>query len=215
MAKKDKGKAKKKKVMKDKPKSIPRTKKSAKKKFHNVKVGLISSDVHVYGANPEDFDGRVAKVDLTRILKGRNFELKLRIRNEKDELFGEPMSLQIIGSYIRRMMRKGVDYVEDSFEVETRDKKIRVKPFLITRNKVSRAVRRELRDQAKKWINAYFKTRDAVEIFEEILSNKLQKSLSLKLKKVYPLSLCEIRWLEIVGDKDKEEKKEDVDEKKN
>ena len=37
-------------------------------------------------------------------------------------------------------------------------------------------------------------------MFEEILRNKIQKELSLKLKKIYPLSLCEIRVLKVEKD---------------
>jgi ribosomal protein S3AE len=43
-------------------------------------------------------------------------------------------------------------------------------------------------------------------IFDDILKGKIQKELSLKLKKIYPLSLCEIRVLEV--------EKEKLDEKK-
>jgi hypothetical protein len=38
------------------------------------------------------------------------------------------------------------------------------------------------------------------------MKNQLQKFLSLKLKKIYPLSLCEIRFFAI---KDKEESKKE------
>jgi ribosomal protein S3AE len=63
--------------------------------------------------------------------------------------------------------------------------------------KVSRAIRRTLRNSAKNWIIDYLKTKTASEVFEEILSNQFQKPLSLKLKKTYPLAICEIRVFEI------------------
>ena len=44
---------------------------------------------------------------------------------------------------------------------------------------------------------AYVKNNNVEDIFQEILRNSLQKSLSLKLKKIYPLSLCEIRILKV------------------
>ena len=66
-----------------------------------------------------------------------------------------PEELDLAGSYIRRAMRKGSDYVEDSFIVDCKDAKIQVKPFLITRNKVSRAIRKELRNNAKKYLESY------------------------------------------------------------
>ena len=39
---------------------------------------------------------------------------------------------------------------------------------------------------------------DYEEIFSDLLSGKFQKTLSLKLKKIYPLSLCEIKDIYIV-----------------
>ena len=38
--------------------------------------------------------------------------------------------------------------------------------------------------------------------YEDLLKNTLQKTLSLKLKKIYPLSLCEIRFFKVI-EKDK------------
>jgi ribosomal protein S3AE len=36
------------------------------------------------------------------------------------------------------------------------------------------------------------------ELFNEIITNKIQKELSLKVKKIYPPSLCEIRMLRVI-----------------
>jgi ribosomal protein S3AE len=212
MAKKDKGKAKQKKVMKDKPKA--KSKKVGKKSFYEVSANLVSSKIKVYGSTLEEFEGKTVKLDLTKSLRGRSFEIIFKLNVEKGELIGEPICLRMISSYVRKMVRKGTDYVEDSFIIGCRDKMVRIKPFLITRNKVSRAVRGELRRLAKDWLSKRIKTRNAEEIFEEIMSNKIQKELSLKLKKIYPLALCEIRVLEIVGDKDDEKEGENVSEKK-
>jgi ribosomal protein S3AE len=41
----------------------------------------------------------------------------------------------------------------------------------------------------------------SLELFSDIMVGKIQKELSLKLKKIYPLALCEIRILEIVNKK--------------
>ena len=101
-------------------------------------------------------------------------------------------------SYIRRAMRTSTDYAEDSFEVECRDCVARIKPLLITRRRVSRTVLKTLRENAKKFLIGHIKTREVQEVFSEIISNKLQKQLSLKLKKIYPLALCEIRMFEIL-----------------
>ena len=94
-----------------------------------------------------------------------------------------------------------MDYVEDSFSVKCEDAVLRIKPFLITRKKVSRAVRKALREKTKEELTEYMKTQNVKTIFDEILKNKIQKSLSLKLKKIYPLSLCEIRFFAIESQK--------------
>jgi len=190
---------------KQKPKT--RVKKGARKAFYEVRAPLTSSKIMLYGYSPEDLDGQTVKLDLTRSLKGRGFELKLRVVAKDKELTGNPESLELTGSYIRRSMRKGVDYVEDSFSTDCKDYTVRIKPFLITRRRVSRAVLKALRDLAKKNIEAYVKVRDANEIFSDIMSNKFQKALSIKLKKIYPLALCEIRVFRLEKPLGKEVKK--------
>ena len=95
------------------------------------------------------------------------------------------------------MIRKRISYVEDSFEAPTQESMVTVKPFFITRKKVSRVVRKTIRNKAKNWIEDYISQKEDKELFNEILSNRMQKPLSLHLKKTYPLSLCEIRVLEI------------------
>ncbi len=179
-----------------------KVKKGAKKAFFEVKAPLTATKIQLYASSLEELEGKVVKLDLTRSLKGKNFEMRLKVVKKADGSFeGEPISVELIGSYIRRMMRVGIDYVEDSFVVECKDGKARVKPFFITRNKVSRAVRKQLRNSARSFVEGHVKTREAKEVFTDIVTNKLQKELFIKLKKIYPLALCEIRIFELVFEK--------------
>ncbi len=175
------------------------TQKTQKKKFFEVRVPLTASKVFLYGSTIEQFNNNVIKIDLTKNLKGKSLELRAKISLENNELVGEPISLELIPSYIRRMMRKGSDYVEDSFILTCKDATLRVKPFMLTRKKVSRAVRNELRNTARKTLESFMTIRNANEIMSEIMTNKIQKELFIKLKKIYPLSLCEIRIVEIIS----------------
>lgn len=177
---------------------VEKKRKLMKKEFFEVRAPITSTKIYLYGSSAQELDGRMVRLDLTRSLRGKNMELKMKIKSTESGLQAEPESLELIGSFIRRMIRKGTDYVEDSFVAETKDHKVLVKPFMITRNKVSRAVRKELRNQARKHIESYLKAREAIEVFTDIMANKIQKELSIKLKKVYPLALCEIRIFEIV-----------------
>jgi len=202
MGKKNKGKAKKPKVMKHKAK----TKKTAKKSFFEVSAPITSTKIHLYAGSPEDLDGKAITLDLTKNLRGKSLELKLKIKNKDGKLTAEPESLNLAVSYIRRVMRKGTDYCEDSFEAETKDHVTSVKPLLATRKRVSRAVLKALRTNAKKAIEAHFKTRETKELFSEIMTNKFQKTLSQKLKKIYPLAMCEIRIFKILKPLEKKKK---------
>lgn len=181
--------------------AIQKKKKEIKKSFFAVKAPITSTKVMLYSSSPESLVGKIITLDLSRNLKGKNMEMKMEVNLVDGELVAEPVSIELVGSYIRRMMRKGADYVEDSFLTGCKGGGAIVKVFLITRNKVSRAVRRELRNTARKHIQSHFTTRTAKELFSELISNKIQKELSLKLKKIYPLALCEIRVFESVKEK--------------
>jgi ribosomal protein S3AE len=178
-------------------KNAPKVKKGAKKAFFEIKAPVTATKIQLYASSLEELEGKVVKIDLTRSLKGKNFELRLKVGKGADGLEAEPVGLELVGSYIRRMMRTGIDYVEDSFVSEVKDGKMRVKPFMIARNKVSRAVRKELRNSARKFLEGYLKARTAKEAFSEVMTNRIQKELFVKLKKVYPLALCEIRIIEL------------------
>ncbi len=173
-------------------------KKNVKKKFFEVEAPMTSTKIQLLATEPEELNGKCVRLDLTRNLRGKSFELKLKIKADGENLSAVPRDLVLAGSYIRRMMRRGTDYVEDSFVADCRDFSVRVKPFLITRKRVSRAVRNALRETAKKFIISQIKVKEANEMVTLIMTNKFQKMLSLKLKKIYPLALCEIRQFEIL-----------------
>ena len=174
-----------------------KTKKGVKKRFFEISAPLTATKIHLYAADESELNNKTIRLDLTKSLRGKSLELKFRIKHENNELTAIPESIELAGSYVRRAMRSSTDYVEDSFEVECRDATARIKPLLITRKRVSRAVLKALRDETKKQIEAHVKTRTAQEIFSDIIANKLQKLLAVKLKKIYPLALCEIRVFQI------------------
>lgn len=177
----------------------------AKKTFFEVKAPLTSAPLTLYAASAQELHGRVVRLDLTRILRGKSTELRLRVHAEGNELHAEPEALELAGSYLRRVVRKGSDYVEDSFEAECKDATIVIKPFLVTRKKVPRTLRHALRRAARDFLLGHITVRNAKELFSELLANKIQRELAQKLKKLYPLTVCEIRVFAVKGKK--EEKK--------
>ena len=168
-----------------------------KQKFFDVEIPSINKTTQVRAFEIEELKNKYIQYDLTRILRGKGMEIQLKIKIEGDKAIAEPTKTKLLPYYMKKIVRKGTNYVEDSFSTSVQNAQIRIKPFLITRRKVSKAVRRSLRNKCKEELIEYVKEKSTNEIFNDILSNKLQKTLSLKLKKIYPLSACEIRVLKI------------------
>ncbi len=182
-----------------------------RKKFFDVEIPLTNSNVEVFSYELKNLEEKTIKLDLTRQLRGKSLEVLFKIKIENDKAVAKPIRLTLLPFFIRRMMRKGISYVEDSFSAECKDAYLRIKPFLITRKKVSRAVRKALREQCGAWLQDYVKNKQHKEIFLDIIGNRIQKSLSLNLKKIYPLALCEIRILKLEKLKEQEKLKVKVE----
>ncbi|MEK6847986.1 MAG: hypothetical protein AABX50_02600 [Nanoarchaeota archaeon] len=164
-----------------------------KQKFFDVEIPILNKETQLYAYDIEELNGKTITYDLTRILRGKSVLLTLNVKVADGKANAYPKEFVVLPYFIRRMIRKGVNYVEDSFSANTKDSEVIVKPFLITRKKVSREVMKALREKAREEIINYLKNKTSEAIFEELIQNKMQKPLSLKLKKIYPLSLCEIR----------------------
>jgi len=172
-----------------------------KKKFFNVEIPLIKKTTQLQAYELKELDKRFIKYDLTRLLKGKATILTLKTKLNGEEILTSPKEMRLLPYYLRRMVRRGTNYVEDSFSTESKDSQIRIKPFLVTRRKVSRAVRKALRNKAREELIAWAKESTTEKIFDDTLKGKIQRELSIKLKKIYPLSLCEIRILDVEKEK--------------
>lgn len=167
-----------------------------KKRMFNVILPLIKKQTQLIGYEVEDLNNRSISYDLTRMLKGKGALIRFHLTVKDDIGIATADQFELMSYHTHRMVKKGTDYIEDSFITRCKDGKIKIKPLLVTRRKVSRAVKKALRDKAREELTIWATSKDSQELFEDILRNKIQKELSLKLKKVYPLSLCDIRMLE-------------------
>lgn len=173
-----------------------------KKRFYTVQMPLIRKETQLQALESKDLEGKFIKYDLTRMMRGKAMTLTLKVKiNENDEAITSPKELRLLPFYTKRLVRRGTNYVEDSFVTESKDAEVRIKPFLVTRRKVSRAVRKALRNATKEELSNWAKKITSEQMFEDVLKNKIQKELSLKLKKIYPLSTCEIRVIKVEKDK--------------
>jgi len=141
--------------------------------------------------------GRKINADLSNIARGKLGELVGKILEIKDDrVIAEPLGIRLYESYIRRFVRRGATKIDDSFVCVTADKrKLRIKPVMITRKKVKGSVHAALIREARDFIEKSFAEEKMNDLFLETLRGDMQRKLSKKLKKTYPLSFCEIREL--------------------
>ncbi|MBI2043007.1 hypothetical protein HYT25_01315 [Candidatus Pacearchaeota archaeon] len=172
-----------------------------KKRFFDVEIPIIKKETQLQAFEIPELEGRLITYDLTRFLKGKSAIFQLMIKTKGDEIIAIPRQIKVLPYFLKRMIRKGTNYVEDSFSTECKDSVLRIKPFFVTRRKVSRKIRNALRKKAKEELTNYAKERKSEEIFEDVVRGDIQKYLSSNLKKIYPLSLCEIRILKVEKEK--------------
>jgi len=165
--------------------------------FGNYKVGKT------YLENPSTAVGRKLKVSYANVSgdpQKQNVILKLKITGVKDNnLKTELLGLELQAASVKRFVRKGKTKIEDSFLSTTKDgKKIRVKPLLVTRFKASGGVSNSLIKKVKEFLLKELPTRTLEETVKELLTRQFQKNISNALKSTYPVSISELRSIQII-----------------
>ncbi len=164
-----------------------------KRRIFEIEIPMLSSSVNAGATNIQELNNKTVKIDLTRQLRGKSIEAVFVVSVKDNKVYAHCTRLTLLPFYIRRAMRKGISYIEDSFVCNTKDVPLRIKPFLITRRRVFRSIRKSLRDTCREFLSAFCNDKNSEEVFKEMIGGRLQKDLSIKLKKIYPLSFCEIR----------------------
>jgi len=169
---------------------------SERKKIFDIEIPGIRQKTSALSVSMDGLQGKIVKLDMAKILRGKNVDAAFIISKKEDHLEANFLSINLIPAYIKRMMRKGVSWIEDSFVAKSKDGvKLQIKPFMITKKKIHRSVKNALRNRTKEFITKAVSEKSAQEIFSAIVYGEFQKSLSHDLKKIYPLSLCEIRMV--------------------
>ncbi|MEK6816289.1 MAG: hypothetical protein AABY09_01640 [Nanoarchaeota archaeon] len=166
----------------------------ASPEFRNVIIGETPSFA------PESLVGRSIRVNLmtmTRDPKKQNFSVSFKVKEIKGSDAHTELARYEMGTvHIKRVVKRGKDKVDDSFVVTTSDNvQLRVKPFLITKNKVQHSVLTTLRKVSREFIESEAKGKSCSDFWVSVLSSDLQRSMRGVLKKIYPLALVEIRML--------------------
>ncbi|MFH1332324.1 MAG: hypothetical protein ABIH63_03495 [archaeon] len=154
-------------------------------------------------SEPNLLVGRYVKaslMDLTNDPKKQNVQITFKITSVKENAADtELVRYELMPSYIRRLMRKERDKVEDSFVVQSKDNvKVRIKPIIITKGKTQNSVLTAIRKKTQEVISEVLKEQNYYDFVSEAISTKTQKSLREQLKKIYPIAVLEFKVVEKV-----------------
>ena len=169
-----------------------------RKKIWEIEVPLVGQKIQSLASSQDALDGKLVKLDMTRMLKGRSIEANLVLSKQDGKLYASFISLKVLPSYIQRMMRKNISWIEDSFECKSKDGNLLIKPFMITKKRVHRSVRGALRNGAKEFLKGFVAETESERVFDAVFKGSLNKEVMLKLRKIYPLAFFEVRVLKIV-----------------
>lgn len=133
---------------------------------------------------------------LTKNPKNQGINISFEIIGQHEEhLITDFIGLRIMPPVVRRFVRRGKNKVEDSFICITDDGyKVRIKPLIVTRTKAKGSVLTALRKAMKDYIKRAVSKMNYIDLSLDIIDRKFQRSMQDVLKKIYPLSGCNIRW---------------------
>jgi len=185
---------------------MPAQKRKKKEWYPIVAPKIFKEKVlgETYLLDPTKSIGRclsVSLADLTGDIKRQNIYVRFRITDfTGTKLYTVPVGYEISPTVIKRMVRRRTRKIDDSFIVETLDKKkFRIKPFILTKARVNNSVASTLRLTAREKLTELIKNSNSDKLFEDIVNHKLQSTLYKELNKIYPLKHFEIRKLSLVS----------------
>ncbi len=169
----------------------------APKLFQNAVLG----ETYVY--EPQEMVGKgiVSNLmSLTNDIKRQNINISFRVNSvENGKAFADVIGYYMLNSSIRRMVRRDIEKIDMSFSCKTSDNKtLQVKPLFIARSATKGSVAAKIRRIAQDSLIRYISSVTYDTFVNDLVSHKVQTSLKNELSKVYPLRVCEIRYMGIV-----------------
>lgn len=178
--------------------------KKKKKKWFNIVTGtefgnreigetLVNEDAVLVGRT---IDANLAYINQDP--KSQNVKIKFRIKDVKgNECVTEVISYEMLATYIKRVIKPGKEKMDDSFTYQTKDNvNVAIKTLILTKAKTKHSILSNIRNKSHEFLREYCKKADYKSLIINLVSHTLQKDLKNTLKKIYPLSVCEVRMMQ-------------------
>ena len=172
--------------------------------FNNIQIG----ETLVYDG--EQTIGKTMKqslMNLTNDMKRQNISVSFRVTSfENNAAVTTVIGYEVVPSSVKRLVRRNSEKIDMSFVCDTTDKVfIRIKPIVLARASVKGSVASIMRHTIENHISKAVKKMKFEDVMADVISHKMQSELREILNKIYPVKVCEIRY---VGIEDVERPKE-------
>lgn len=162
--------------------------------FGNNKIGEI------YLADAQAGIGRTLDLSLMSLAgdpSKQSVYVKFTITKvENNILQTEITGFRLITAAVKKMSHRGRDRIGGSFIIATKDgKNLRVKPILVTKGRAKGAVLTHLRRDVVNSLVTMIGEYTYDDLIKELCGHQFQRQLQQKIRKIYPVGVCEIRYL--------------------
>ena len=198
-----------------------------KKKWIKITALRPFNDQYIGETLSPDAESAIGKrinmslMNLTNDPKRQNIRILFEItKTYKDGVAAEMIGYSLVASSIKRFVRRNYNRIDESYTLNTKDnKKVIIKPILLTRGLTKGSVSKTIRKLTKEFLSGAVSKLSYEELTSALLHYNIQKELRNHIKKTYPLKVCEIKVMRLekpkkmFGTKEKEEKTEEEPEK--
>ncbi len=174
--------------------------------FNNKEIGQAMAE------SPEDLIGRFVTMNmmyLTNDPRKQGINVLFRIKKTEGSAgIAEVYGYNLINAMIKRLVRKRTKRIDDSFILKTKDDKyIIVKPFIVTRIRVSKATKSAIRKYTRAFFLDYFENHTYEEFYKAVLNDTLTSELKSRLYKISPILHTFIRVFKLIEEPTNKQKK--------
>ena len=176
----------------------------APKLFNNTVLG------ETIVADPQSMVGKTLSnslMNLANDVKRQNVNIHFKVVGVEDNKAKTIVTgYEMINSSVKRLVRRNSEKMDLSFNCETADNMwLRIKPVAVTRSAVKGTVAARLRRNIVKFVTEFAKKQSYEQLLTNLITYRLQSEMRAALNKIYPLKVCEIRYLG-VEERDKRQK---------
>ena len=152
---------------------------------------------------PQELVGRTVTVSLMTLTgdpQKQTTSISFKIVGvEQNAATTEMIGYQLLPSSAKKLMRRNRNKIEDSFIVETADKRlIRIKPMIITRSKTGGGTLAALVKLQRAYLAKTISKMNLEDFVIDVVTKKIQHGLNQLLRRLYPVGVCEIRKMEFI-----------------